>query len=637
WNPYSFSGIPIFADPQSGFFNPIHLILFGLLNPGIAFGIDLALHFLLAGWFTYLFIKHLGTSRFAAILAGICYMFSGFLVPKILLPPLVFSAIYLPFLLLSIERLFTKPSFANMVLISVGITLLIFSGYPQYIMTILLFSAIYATLRLVQFSFAVEKKADWPKSTRLLATILFILFILITAMLILFTSIPEFRKLVQLPVLISTCGWSLVFILFLIWLLSVNRIKWNRQITFAICGFLLLSTIIALLLSMVYLFPAYELYQQSTRAGLPTTDYVRGIFFLQNLPIIVQDLFTGKGMNDFEISGSIGATPLVLIIFTFALGLLHIQFRKYAVIFWLFLWLSSSLVFLEPQLVSFVMRYVPVVNHFFVFHRYLLIAVFSLAILAGFAMHNLMEYIQKQNPVQIAKLNYRYLLPLVSGFIILVLLFSFLNKTFLLLKILPGIGILLIYLITTGQGLVRRLFPIAVVLITVIELHPKTVGYPLDYVRPSQLYPAKTIYTVLKETDPDLYRVFSIEDEQVPLPSKTSAISHFLVPNVATIYQARDIQGYNPVILRNYREYIDYLNQENPQRHPYEDRTHFAIANSAESKLVDLLNVKYIISFIPLSPDKFELVYGPRVTIDNQSRPQGRMPKVPVIFISERL
>src|SRR4030042_6966523 len=42
WNPYTFSGFPQFADPQSVFCYPIHLILFGLLTPGIAFGLDLS-------------------------------------------------------------------------------------------------------------------------------------------------------------------------------------------------------------------------------------------------------------------------------------------------------------------------------------------------------------------------------------------------------------------------------------------------------------------------------------------------------------------------------------------------------------------------------------------------------------------
>jgi hypothetical protein len=621
WNPYSFSGIPIFADPQSGFFNPIHLILFGLLNPGVAFGIDLSFHFLLAGWFTYLFLKQLGTNRFAAILAGICFMFSGFLVPKILIPPLVFSAIYLPFLLLSIERLYTKPNFANMVLISVGIALLILCGYPQYIMTILLFSSLYAIIRIAQFGFGVEKKINWSKSARLLAAILCILFILTVGILILFTSIPQLKNLVQLPILIATCGWSLVFILILIWLLSVNRIKWNYTLTFSTCKYLILSLILAALLSAIYLLPAFEFYQYSTRSGLPPSDYVRGIFFLQNLPTIIQDLFTGKGMNAFEISGYIGATPFVLIIFTFALGLLHTQFRKYAVIFWLFLFLSASLVFLEPHLSSFLLQYVPVVNYFFIFHRYLLISVFSLAILAGFAMHNLIEYIQKQNPVQIAKLNYSYLIPIFSGIIILAFIFSFFNETFLLLKILPGIGILLIYLTTHGQGLIRRLFPISVILISLIELHPKTVGYPLEYAYPSQLYPAKTIYTALREKDSELFRVLSIEDEKAPLPSNTAAISHFLVPNAATIYQARDIQGYNPVLLQPYREYIDYLNQGKPQRYPYEDRTHFAIVNTGESGLFDLLNVKYLFSCVPLPEEKFKLAYESTITFGNHSIP----------------
>jgi hypothetical protein len=621
WNPNNFSGFPIYADPQSGYCYPIHLIVFGIFNPERAFGWDLGIHILLAGWFTYLFLRQLGTKRLAAMLGGICFMFSGFLVPKILIPALIFSAMYLPILLLGIERLCTKPRFTAVVFLSFGIAMLILSGYPQYVMPILVFSIIYAILRIMQLGIQFNRKIELGKSIRLLIALLFSLFVCITANLILFTSIPQLKILVQIPALVSTCSGSLIFILFLVWVLSIKRIALNRKILMIISGYLILSAIIAALLSAVYLYPAYELYQHSSQSGLPTSDYVRGISFFENIPSIIKDFFTGSGITDFEISGYIGSTPLVLIILAIALGILHFQFRKYAVIFWIFIGLSGSLIFLEPSLSNLVLNHVPIVNYFYVYHRYLLVLVFALSGLAGFAIHNITEYIETQNPVQLANLNYRYLLSISGSVIILALLFSLSNQPQLIYRILPAVGIVLIYMLTSGQGLVRVLFPVSIVLISLIELYPRTVGYPINYIYPSQLYPSRTINSTLKERDLEPYRIVSMLSEKVAIPYNTAAISHFLLPNVATIYGIRDVQGFNPVILKEYREYIDYLNQENQQYTLFEDKTHYTMVNYADSKLLDLLNVKYITSAIPLTAEKLERIYQSLIVIGGKPTP----------------
>lgn len=617
WSPYNFSGFPVYADPQAGYCYPIHLILFGIFKPERAFGWDLGIHILLAGWFTYLFLRQLGVKRPAAILSGICFMFSGFLIPKLLIPALVFSAMYLPLILLVLERLCTKPRFSTLIFLSIAITFLILAGYPQYVMTILVFSGIYTLLRIIQLGIGCERKIALGKSIRLLIACLFGLFVGITACLILFTSIPQLKSLVILSVLVSTCSKSLIFILLLIWLLSIKRITINRKLVLTILGYLMLAVILATLLSAVYLYPAFELYQHSSRMGLPNSDYVRGIFFFENIKSIIKDFFSGSGITDFEISGYIGSTPLVLLFLSIALGILHTQFKKHAVILWIFIGLSGSLIFLEPFLSNLVFRHVPIVNHFFVYHRYLLILVFALSGLAGFAIHNFTEHIEGQSPAQLVKLNYRYLLPISGSILILALMFSLSNQPQLMLKTLPAIGLVVIYLVTFGQGLVRILFPVSIILVSLLELYPKTVGYPVTYIYPSQLYPTKTINTTLKERDPEPYRILSILSEKVAIPYHTGAISYFLLPNVATIYGIRDVQGFNPVLLKDYREYIDYLNQDQQQQTLFADKTHYAMVNMVDSRLLDLLNVKYITSSVPLNATKLTVIYNSIIASQN--------------------
>ncbi|MFB3897405.1 MAG: YfhO family protein [bacterium] len=621
WTPNTFSGFPIYTDPQAGYCYPIHLILFGLFRPERAFGWDLGLHLFFAGWLTYLFLRQLGTKRPAAILSGICFMFSGFLVPKLLIPALIFSAMYLPLILLGIERLCAKPRFANLVLLGFAIAFLMLAGYPQYVMTILVFSAIYTIVRIVQLGIQFNRKIEFGKGTRLLIAILFGLFIGIIACLMLFTSIPQLKNLVQIPVFVSTCSKSLIFILLLIWALSIKHIILNRKLISTLFGYFIIAVILATLLSAVYLYPAYELYQHSSRVGLPTSEYISGIYFFENIKLIIKDLFTGSGIIDFEISGYIGSTPFVILILALALGIMHIRFKKHAVMFWIFIGLSGSLVFLDPALTDLVSQHVPIVNYFFIYHRYLLILVFALSGLAGFALHNITEYIETQNPVQLANLNYRYLLSIAGISIILALLFSLSNQPQLMIKIIPAVGIVLIYLLTSGQGLVRIIFPASIILISLIELYPKTVGYPITYIYPSQLYPAKTINTTLKERDPEPYRIVSMLSEKVAIPYQTGAISFFLLPNVASIYGIRDAQGFNPVLLKEYRDYIDMLNQDHQQLTLFADKTHYAMINTTDSRLLDLLNVKYITSPIPLNTEKLTLLYSSSIVNRNYQIP----------------
>ncbi|MCX7919590.1 MAG: YfhO family protein [bacterium] len=617
WNPYSFSGTPIFADPQSGFCYPIHIILFGLFNPGVAFGLDLAFHFLLAGWFTYLYLRQLGLLRSAAILGGCCFMFSGFLVPKILIPALVFSAVYLPLLLFAIERLLYNLSYANISLTIISISLLLLSGYPQYIAIILTFAALYIACRCIQLSCKIEKRIDSTLFVRTIAVILLIFFVIISMSLIILIAIAQIEHLSQLTNIIVIGIFLLIASSMLIWILSLSKFQLDKKLIISRVGGLCLALVIATLLCALYLLPAYEFYQHSTRAGMPLSNQVRGIFFWQNLPIIVRDLFAGGGINDFEISGFIGSTAVLLILFSLGFNIIHQQYKKYTLIFWLFILLSGAIVFLEPHMVTLMMR-VPALNHFFVFHRYLLIFVFALSALAGLALHNITEYFERQTPAQIARINYSFFIPLVSIVVILGLLFGLLNQLPLLIRLLPGFGILCIYWIMNGFGIFRQLFPILAIVVTLIELHPQIVQYPLEYIYPNQLYPEKTIYTTLHQKDPGFYRILTIEDEQNPVQPSTPAISYYLIPNVSMVYHAFDVQGYNPIMLRSYRDYIDYVNGGNPQRKPYEDTTHFAVVNTGESKLLNGLRVKYLFSPLLLQSEKWLLSFQVNLNINHR-------------------
>jgi hypothetical protein len=79
WNPLASMGTSIAADPQSGLWYPF-TALFVVLPPLAAYSLSVYLHFVLAGWGMYRFLRSGGRVWQAALLGAIAFEFSGYLV-----------------------------------------------------------------------------------------------------------------------------------------------------------------------------------------------------------------------------------------------------------------------------------------------------------------------------------------------------------------------------------------------------------------------------------------------------------------------------------------------------------------------------------------------------------------------------
>ncbi|MBA4393421.1 MAG: hypothetical protein C0407_07695 [Desulfobacca sp.] len=78
WNPYSFSGQPLFASLQTSILYPPNGLLL-ILPIRFAFNLTIILHFFLSGWFVYLLCREIGGSRVAGVLACLSFTLGGFL------------------------------------------------------------------------------------------------------------------------------------------------------------------------------------------------------------------------------------------------------------------------------------------------------------------------------------------------------------------------------------------------------------------------------------------------------------------------------------------------------------------------------------------------------------------------------
>ena len=76
WNPYIFGGLPFIAATHGDTFHPIVLLRL-VLPTDMAINASFLIHLVLAGFFTYLFLRALGLPWFAAVLGGVAYQLTG--------------------------------------------------------------------------------------------------------------------------------------------------------------------------------------------------------------------------------------------------------------------------------------------------------------------------------------------------------------------------------------------------------------------------------------------------------------------------------------------------------------------------------------------------------------------------------
>ncbi len=150
WNPYNFSGTPHIAAIQSGTFYPFN-ILFFILPFVLAWSIFIILQPILAGFFTYLFLRKLKLHVSSCLFGGIAFAFSSFLVVWMQYGNMVHALIWLPLILWLILHLFEKPSLLKSVILSMLLSFCVFAGHFQISLYVYVFSFIFALFVLIAF------------------------------------------------------------------------------------------------------------------------------------------------------------------------------------------------------------------------------------------------------------------------------------------------------------------------------------------------------------------------------------------------------------------------------------------------------------------------------------------------------
>ncbi len=168
WNPYLFSGMPFLADAQHSALYPFS-ILFWILPLEVAYGWFSALQIALAGLSLYAFARVLRLSRPAALIGGVAYMLSGFLMVSVVFTMMIAAAAWLPALLACIEIVVRKQeekgdvAYSPAPYIALGSAILgvqVLAGHVEITYYVLIVSGFYAAWRLI--GLWRRLRSPWP-------------------------------------------------------------------------------------------------------------------------------------------------------------------------------------------------------------------------------------------------------------------------------------------------------------------------------------------------------------------------------------------------------------------------------------------------------------------------------------------
>ena len=148
WNPYTLGGQPFAGNPQMGWLYPTVWLL-----PFLSVGRYLAfvswLHLFLAGEFTWLYLRNRRLSVAATLIGAMAFMGCDAVVSRLQFPPMVMAVVYLPLLLLAVDRIVGADDPRGYLLLVVSLALCLLAAHAQVTYLILLTVSLYALLRVL--------------------------------------------------------------------------------------------------------------------------------------------------------------------------------------------------------------------------------------------------------------------------------------------------------------------------------------------------------------------------------------------------------------------------------------------------------------------------------------------------------
>lgn len=569
WNPYNDAGLPFVGNAQSAIFSPFHLM--GYLFPlRLSFTVVAILRLVLAGLFTYLFAREIGIGREGALLAASGFPFSGPVIDWLGHPHSAVVA-WLPAMLFTTERALIRKGVFYTLLCGLLIGAQFLSGHPEtsfHVMLVWLGYGLYRGLKVSGRSLSrLVRPIGLLLTAALIGTLLAAVQILPFVEAILYSATPAMR---------IQSGLSPVRII----------LDWHDW-----------PTLITALLPRYFGTPLNDSY------WYPYTNYVEQDMYAGILPLA---LALGAVLGSVRPSSN----PL----------------RRH-VLFFSGLAIASLGIALRFPLLNTV-NFLPLFN-LAANGRLRLIYVFAVSILAGIGLERIVRQdtrTERWTQRMLILLSLTGLLLVAAAYLgfylfreqvissgrafienrwgtdpylnrpleyYYALVYERYEKKLALYRpthIVMYLPILVTLAWFASRSFCKRtrpaLFPSAAIALTYLDL--LLVGSSFNpTIRPGEVLPTLGAIRFLQQ-DTSVYRVCG-----------TGLI---LYPNVGMIFGLQDVRGYDTVVPGRYVRLIDHL--DGHYRHHFH-----SLFTRAESPLLDLLNVKYLLTD-QRPGEKWELVYS---------------------------
>src|ERR1051325_2686030 len=141
WDPYIFSGMPLFATAQVGILYPLNWF-YVLFSPATATNLMVVATYVVAALGAYLYARQIGAAIIGAVITSLAWQFGGAVVGQISHINIVHTAALLPWILWSVDRYAARAGIKRGAIISVFIAVQFFAGHQQaFVNSFLLVSA----------------------------------------------------------------------------------------------------------------------------------------------------------------------------------------------------------------------------------------------------------------------------------------------------------------------------------------------------------------------------------------------------------------------------------------------------------------------------------------------------------------
>ncbi|MDH7600784.1 MAG: YfhO family protein [Armatimonadota bacterium] len=504
WNPHQFCGTPFLANAQSAVLYPPNL-LFIVCDPIVAWTAYAALHLFLAGFFMHLLLRELGCSAGAGLIGGVCYAFCAFNIRWLELPTFVGASVWLPVIVLLVHRAVVRRSASYAVCAGLAQAMAFLAGHFQIAFYVLLAAAAWWLWRL-----CLEYSSSGCCTTIRNAFTGLTVFVVVAGL----VASPQVLPTVELA-------------------RSSHRVRdvsaegYARFVANGVAAYRLITAF------------APDFYGNPSRG----------------------DYFLGSAADFIEYGLYIGVMPLFLTI----AGLFHAGSRRY-VLFFVLLALFAILCATGTPLNYPFYYLIPGFSALGGPNRILLLYFFAVAALVGFGT----DWLAAQASRQIVRRQAGFRLGVAAAIASILLLgLAFAVAYFCALAFLSQVGwsaipdptkwytplaaltiVSLAVILARSFDLLRGpTFQIAAILIATADLFAFGVNYNPTCAR-SEVYPETRLIKELKRLTADGSRIAPI-NERWSLYRVPSCI---LPPNAAMVYSINDVQGYDSLYTRVYKD-----------------------------------------------------------------------------------